>query len=107
MIIPFLVALGADLFDSASYVLYARDGRYMVSGGTKRIEELSYFPCSCPVCSKYTPQELYEMDSDNRIKLLALHNMYKLMEEINRVKHFLDWGVLCFYFLNTPKAYPP
>ena len=106
MIIPFLVALGADLFDSASYVLYARDGRYMVSGGTKRIEELSYFPCSCPVCSKYTPHELYEMNSDNRIKLLALHNIYKLMEEINRVKQAIKEGRLWEYLESRSKEHP-
>ena len=106
MIIPFLVALGADLFDSASYILYARDNRYMVSGGTKRVEELSYFPCSCPVCSKYTPQELYEMSNGNRIRLLALHNIYKLMEEINRVKQAIKEGRLWEYLESRSKEHP-
>jgi 7-cyano-7-deazaguanine tRNA-ribosyltransferase len=51
IIIPFAVALGVDMFDSASYILYARDGRYMTDYGVYRVEELEYFPCTCPVCS--------------------------------------------------------
>lgn len=106
MIIPFLVAFGADLFDSASYVLYARDGRYMVSSGTKKIDELSYFPCSCPVCSKYTPYELNEMDNYSRTKLLALHNIYKLREEINRIKQAIKEGRLWEYLESKSKQHP-
>ncbi len=94
MIIPFLVALGADTFDSASYILYARDNRYMTEGGTKRLEELNYFPCSCPVCSRYTPKEMLELSSRERTKLLALHNLYKLREEINRVRIAIKEGRL-------------
>ncbi|MCC6040638.1 MAG: tRNA guanosine(15) transglycosylase TgtA [Desulfurococcaceae archaeon] len=86
MIIPFLVAVGADMFDSASYVLYARDGRYLVEDGTRNIRELEYFPCSCPVCSKYTPRDLLEAPRYKREELLALHNLYVLYEEIKRVK---------------------
>ncbi|WP_297090174.1 tRNA guanosine(15) transglycosylase TgtA, partial [Thermococcus sp.] len=58
MIFALAVAMGIDLFDSASYALYAKDDRYLTPEGTKRLEELDYFPCSCPVCSRYTPQEL-------------------------------------------------
>ena len=52
------VALGCDLFDSAAYVLYARENRYMTENGTWRLEELDYFPCCCPRCSSETPREL-------------------------------------------------
>ncbi len=106
MILPFLVALGADLFDSASYILYARDGRYMVSSGTKRLEELSYFPCSCPVCSRYSPKEVIEMDRKERIRLLALHNLYKLVEEINRVKQAIKEGRLWELLESRSKEHP-
>ncbi len=94
MIIPFLVALGADTFDSASYVLYARDNRYMVESGTKKLDELEYFPCSCPVCTKYTPRELTELSPREKTCLLALHNIYVLKEEINRVKTAIREGRL-------------
>src|SRR3972149_482520 len=53
MMFSLAVALGCDLFDSASYALYAKDGRYMTVRGTYHIGELQYLPCSCPVCSSH------------------------------------------------------
>ena len=52
------VALGCDLFDSAAYALYAKEGRYMTETGTSRLDELEYFPCTCPRCASTTPKEL-------------------------------------------------
>ncbi len=106
MIIPFLVAVGADLFDSASYILYARDDRYMVETGTRRLDELSYLPCSCPVCSKYTLRELREMNKKERVKLLALHNLYMLRREILSVKEAIKEGRLWEYLEHRSKAHP-
>ncbi len=106
MVIPFLVALGADFFDSASYILYARDGRYMVSGGTKKIDELDYLPCSCPVCSKYSIEELREMPLRERNRLLALHNLHMLAEEMNRVKQAIREGRLWEYLEAKSMEHP-
>ncbi len=103
MIIPFLVALGADLFDSASYILYARDGRYLTSTGTKRLDELDYFPCNCPVCSRYTPRDLMEMPRHIREKLLAIHNLYTISLEIKKTKQAIREGRL--YELLEEKSY--
>jgi len=86
MIMSFAVALGVDSFDSASYLLYARENRYLTEYGTERLEELEEFPCSCPVCSKYTPKDLWEMSEKERVRLLALHNLYVIMKEIKRIK---------------------
>ena len=94
LIIPFAVALGVDTFDSASYILYARDGRYMTEWGVYRLEELQYFPCSCPVCTRYTPQELREMEPGERIRLLALHNLYVIARSVERVKQAIREGRL-------------
>ncbi|MFB6254675.1 MAG: tRNA guanosine(15) transglycosylase TgtA, partial [Halobacteriaceae archaeon] len=58
MIFALAVALGCDLFDSAAYALYARDGRYLTPYGTKHLESLEYFPCGCPICQEYTPDEV-------------------------------------------------
>ncbi|CAD5244160.1 tRNA guanosine(15) transglycosylase TgtA [Thermococcus camini] len=94
MIFALAVAMGIDLFDSASYALYAKDDRYLTPEGTKRLEELEYFPCSCPVCSRYTPQELREMPKEERTRLLALHNLWVIREELNRVKQAIKEGTL-------------
>lgn len=106
MIIPFAVALGVDMFDSASYILYARDGRYMTLSRTYRLEELDYFPCSCPVCSKYTPQELREMPKQERTRLLALHNLYVLKTAINEVKTAIKEGRLWELLEEKSRAHP-
>ncbi len=106
MFIPFAVAMGVDLMDSASYIIYARDGRYMTYRGTYRLEDLDYFPCSCPVCSKYTPHELRETDFITRTKLLALHNLYVLMEELKRVKQAIREGRLWEYLEERARSHP-
>ncbi|MBT4982137.1 MAG: tRNA guanosine(15) transglycosylase TgtA, partial [Euryarchaeota archaeon] len=40
MLFPMLVAMGADLFDSAAYVLFARDGRLLMPWGTEKISNI-------------------------------------------------------------------
>ena len=94
MVFALAVAMGIDLFDSPSYALYAKDDRYMTPEGTKRLEELEYFPCSCPICSRHTPQELREMPKEERTRLLALHNLWVIREELNRVKQAIKEGTL-------------
>lgn len=94
MFIPFAVALGVDLFDSASYILFARDDRYMMEGSTKKLSELRTFPCNCPVCSRYTPQELLEMGKEERTRLLAKHNLYVIKKVIEETKQAIHEGRL-------------
>lgn len=106
MVFALAVAMGVDLFDSASYALYAKDDRYLTPQGTKRLEELEYFSCSCPVCSKYTPQELREMPKEEREKLLALHNLWVIREEINRVKQAIKEGELWRLVDERARAHP-
>ena len=106
MIIPFAVALGVDLFDSASYILYARDNRYITRTRTYRLEELEYFPCSCPVCSKYTPKELLEMPPQERTRLLATHNLYTLKKAIDETKQAIREGRLWELLEERSRAHP-
>jgi len=94
MIFPFIVALGVDMFDSASYYLYAKDERYITSTGTLRIDRIDYFPCNCPVCSNITPNELKEMERDERIRLIATHNLYTCFKEIREIKQAIRDGRL-------------
>lgn len=92
MMFALAVALGCDLFDSAAYALYAKDGRYMTSHGTSHIEDLHYLPCSCPVCMKHTADEL--KNSENSTELLARHNLYVTFEEMRLVKQSIKEGNL-------------
>ncbi|MFZ7138187.1 MAG: tRNA guanosine(15) transglycosylase TgtA [archaeon] len=88
------VALGCDLFDSAAYALFARQDRYLTDSGTKRLSELEYFPCSCPVCSKTDPKTVRELSKDERHRLLSEHNLHVSFGELRRVKQAITEGRL-------------
>lgn len=92
MVFALAAAMGCDLFDSAAYALYARQGRYLTSSGTWKLEEMKYLPCSCRVCQGRDPQDL--LKSPDRVKLLAMHNLYVSLQEINLVKQRIREGSL-------------
>lgn len=94
LILPLAVAMGVDVFDSASYALYARNDRLITLRGTLRLEEVEELPCSCPVCSKYTARELREMPKQERVELIAMHNLYVIQEELKRIKEAIHEGRL-------------
>ncbi|MEM2429267.1 MAG: tRNA guanosine(15) transglycosylase TgtA [Nitrososphaerales archaeon] len=104
--IPLAVALGCDLFDSASYILYARDDRYITSKGTVRLEDLYYLECSCPICSTHTLNELKSLDKIEREKKIALHNLYVLKNEINATKQAIEEGRLWEYLSMKARSHP-
>ena len=105
LIIPLMVALGIDTFDSASYILYARDGRYMTEEGTYRITDLEYLPCECEVCSRYTPKELIEL-KEERTRLLAIHNLHVINRELKRVKTAIKEGRLWELIEERARTHP-
>ncbi|MCJ7762403.1 tRNA guanosine(15) transglycosylase TgtA [Candidatus Bathyarchaeota archaeon] len=88
------VMLGCDLFDSAAYALYARENRYMTENGTWRLEELDYFPCTCPKCAAEMPRELEKKTPKEREVFLAEHNLYVCLAEIKRIKQAIRNGRL-------------
>jgi 7-cyano-7-deazaguanine tRNA-ribosyltransferase len=104
--IPLAVALGCDMFDSASYMLYAKDGRYMTPNGTVRLDELFYLPCQCPVCSSHSLRELRGMQRDQRIIEVAKHNLYVLKAEVDSVKQTIMDGRLWEYVVQKARAHP-
>jgi len=94
MMFALAAAVGCDLFDSAAYALYARDGRYLTVRGTEHLEELSYLPCSCPVCTEHTPDQLREAEERTRDRLLAEHNIAVSFAEIRRIRQAIRRGNL-------------
>ncbi len=88
------VSLGCDMFDSAAYALYAREGRYMTENGTWRLEEMDYFPCSCPKCAAETPEGLRRKPAKEREVFLAEHNLHVCLAELRRIKQAIRDGRL-------------
>ncbi|WP_292376586.1 tRNA guanosine(15) transglycosylase TgtA [Methanosarcina sp. UBA411] len=104
MMFALAVALGCDLFDSAAYALYAKDGRYITVNGTYHVEKLNYLPCSCPICSRYTAEELKK--ADNREELLGKHNLYATFAEIRLIKQCIKDGKLLELVEQRCRAHP-
>jgi len=106
MIIPLLAAMGVDMFDSASYALYARDGRYMTPYGTLRVNELSELPCECPVCRKYDIESFKQLPREVLEEEVARHNLYVLHREIALVKQAIREGTLWNLLESRARAHP-
>jgi 7-cyano-7-deazaguanine tRNA-ribosyltransferase len=92
--LPLSVALGCDTFDSASYMLYAKKERYMTERGTLQLERMTYLPCSCPVCSGTTLNDLRAMPREDRVRKVALHNLHVLRADVLRCKEAICEGRL-------------
>jgi 7-cyano-7-deazaguanine tRNA-ribosyltransferase len=97
-------AMGCDLFDSAAYALYAKDGRYMTTHGSYRIEELIDLPCACAVCRSHTAEEL--RSAKDRERLLALHNLHVTLAEISRIRQAIFDGTLWELVDERCRAHP-
>jgi 7-cyano-7-deazaguanine tRNA-ribosyltransferase len=104
--IPLAISLGCDMFDSASYMLYAKNDRYMHSNGTAKLRDLSYLPCKCPVCCQYTVKELQGMKKLDRTQQLAKHNLFALKAEVDTVRQAIIDGRLWEYVMLKARAHP-
>ena len=94
MMFALAVALGCDIFDSASYALFARNNRYLTPHGTAKLEDLEYFPCHCASCYKRNPQEVKKMLKFERERFLAEHNLRACYSELQTVKQAITDGRL-------------
>ncbi len=106
MMFALAVALGCDLFDSAAYALYARDGRYLTAEGTYHLADLQYLPCSCPVCTSYTVDELKDEFAGGNYIPLAKHNLYATYAEIRLIKQCIVEGNLWELVERRCRAHP-
>ena len=106
MLFAFAVLLGCDMFDSSSYVKFARDERMMFVDGTYNIADMTELPCSCPVCSKYKLEEIKKLDVKAREKVLAEHNLYVSFAEIRNVREAIRLGNLWELVERRVRAHP-
>jgi 7-cyano-7-deazaguanine tRNA-ribosyltransferase len=86
--------MGCDLFDSASYAKYAEADRMMLPSGTVHLKNLEELPCNCPICSKYTPEQIKSQNKNKRVTLLMHHNLWVSISEIRRVRQAITEGKL-------------
>ena len=104
--IPFAVALGCDTFDSASYMLYAKQDRYITDDGTRNLSEIVVFPCNCEICIQYTPEQLRNLDDAKKINELAIHNLNAIKCEVDKTRQAIHEGRLWEYVIKKARAHP-
>ena len=91
---PICVALGADLFDSAAYALFARDDRMLMPWGTVKLGDLKEFPISTAALSGHTPASVQSLPDDARCELLAHHNLEVTASELARCRQAVRDGTI-------------
>ncbi|MEA3558773.1 MAG: tRNA guanosine(15) transglycosylase TgtA [Candidatus Thermoplasmatota archaeon] len=94
MVLPLAVALGCDLFDSASYAKFAKDDRYMTQYRTFHLKEMDTLPCNCPVCSRSDPSDLLELPGEERYMALSRHNLWMIRSTLDIIRSAIREGTL-------------
>ncbi len=106
MFMGMAVLLGVDIFDSASYVKYARDGRMLFQEGTRDLKEIIEFPMWSPLYGKYTARELKEASLDVRTRELARHNLFTIFMELKEIRERIYEQTLWQYVEEKSRAHP-
>ncbi len=106
MMFALAAAVGCDLFDSAAYALYARDGRYLTVRGTEQLADLAYLPCPCQVCTEHDPESLRALATREQEEELAAHNLHVTFAEIRRVRQAIREGSLLELVEERARAHP-
>ncbi|QQG49115.1 MAG: tRNA guanosine(15) transglycosylase TgtA [archaeon] len=103
---PLAVALGCDTFDSASYILFAKKGRYMTRSGVLALESMKSLPCGCMACSRTDIRDLLDMESAERVKAVAVHNLSTIRDEVNMCREAISEGRLWDLVEEKSMAHP-
>lgn len=78
----------------------------MTSSGTYHLTDLSELPCSCEICSNWTPKELLTTSKEERIRNISLHNLAASAAEIKQIRLSLREGRLWELIEQRAKAHP-
>ena len=106
MVFSLAILLGCDMFDSASYAKFARDGRMMFPEGTSHLSDMKGLDCDCPACRNHSIESLQQLPEQERIRTLALHNLHVSKREIDRAKRALLEGNLWELVEQRCRAHP-
>ena len=92
MLFPMLIALGADLFDSAAYALFARDDRLLTPTGTVHLADLKEWPVLMPCVAALTPETVRKMGEDERMVVLSRYNLEVTLAELAACRQAVHEG---------------
>ncbi len=100
------VLLGIDMFDSASYVKYARDDRVLMSDGSRDLSKISLLPWWSPLYGKFTVKELSDLPKEERIHELSIHNLGAIFNELNEIRERIHEQTLWQYVEGRSRSHP-
>ncbi len=106
MFLALAVYAGVDVFDSASYVKYARDDRLIMPDRTVSLESLAEIPMWSPLSSKYSVGELKTLPEDERVRALSEHNLFSIFSEIREIRQRISDQTLRNYVASKARAHP-
>ena len=70
------------------------------------MSDIEIFPCSCEICRKYSPEQLRQLEETLKINELAIHNLYAIKLEVDKVKQAIHEGRLWEYVIKKARAHP-
>ena len=78
----------------------------MTEHGTNKLQELEYFPCSCPICIKNDPKTVMAVSKTERQQMLTRHNLYVSFSELRRIKQAIIEGRLWEHLESRAYGHP-
>ena len=106
MFLALSVLAGVDMFDSASYIKYARDDRVLLLDRTMDLSGLERMPAWSPLADIYTINELRDLAKEERVKALATHNLFAIFSEISEIKQRIAEQSLRRYVKGKVRSHP-
>ncbi|MHA1272471.1 MAG: DUF5591 domain-containing protein [Promethearchaeota archaeon] len=98
---PILIYLGFDFID-CSYILYlSSENYYDIIDTILPIYKIKKLPCFCAACRGKLKELSLIKSSDEKIKLLCLHNLLTARAFMNKINHFLKYEDFRGFIENT------
>ncbi len=94
LLFPLSIALGVDIFDSAAYAIFARDNRILTPTGTLKLGDLREWPFSSRALFGTTPDQVREMNKDEKTIILSHHNLEVTLAELARCREAVRSGTI-------------
>lgn len=97
---PILAFLGADTFDSATYVHAGRFGKYILEDFRQiKINKLPELHCNCKICKNYDLKKI-QFTGSKFAALISMHNYYTLKGQMEKIQKAIGSNSLEEYINN-------
>ena len=106
MFMGMAVLLGVDMFDSASYVKYAKDDRMLYPEGTRDLKDVMELPYWSPIRGRFTAEELRKEPAESRKSLIAEHNLAAIYMELSEIRERIHEQTLWQYVEARSRSHP-